>query len=378
LIAGVFLQMNQNPYPRTIELPYNSEKFTPPKIPADNPQSIEGIALGRLLFYDKLLSNNNQQSCGSCHIQKLAFTDGQKRAIGSKGDTVLRNTMSLINLAWGNQFFWDGRVKSLEGLVHHPITDTLEMNRDTSQLISDLKEHSYYPELFQRAFPEQAINMETLSKALAQFVRTITAEAQDLPDSIKIAYQLNDINLSPTQNNLPYEIFSLEPEGLSLSKADTQTYAAFKKQSFSTDMQTEASFQGMYFRLGIMCTPCHTGESFGGALMANNLLDKNQNTLFKVPSLINILHTAPYMRDGRFDSPDEILEHYDAHISELHLVNTHLNIPPIPNLITEYDKKHFKKFLEIFNDSTVIQRDALSNPFEAEDFSWKKYMSKEK
>lgn len=374
LLIFVFLSFrNQSEKPHEIGIDYNESKFTKPNIPSNNPQTIEGISLGRLLFYDKILSVNNKQSCASCHIQEFAFTDRKKLAIGAKGDINPRNTMSLINLAWGNQFFWDGRVESLEELVVHPINNVLEMDRDTTLLIRDLKEHKYYPELFHRAFPDKKLDMQTLSMAIAQFLRSITGEAKDLLDSMSTSYQINDIELSD-EHRLPYEHFSLEPEDLVLTKADTQVYDTYKKQSFSSSKLTEESFSGMYFRLGIMCTPCHTGDSFGGEIMANNLIDKDQSKLFKVPSLINVLHTAPYMRDGRFLSSSEVLDHYDKNISKLHNVNPQLKLSEIPNLITEYDKKNFDKFLEIFTDSSVISNKSYSNPFEEKDFSWENYL----
>lgn len=371
VFALLFLVQNQEPLPTSVELQYNSEKFPLPKIPADNPQTREGIRLGRLLFYDKMLSGNNLQSCASCHMQKFAFTDGKKLAMGAKGDITERNTMSLVNLAWGKDFFWDGRVKSLEALSAHPISNVLEMGQDSVELIKELKEHKHYPALFEKAFPEENVSIQTLSKAIAQFLRTITGEAQDLPDSISTAYQLNNTGNSGAKE-LPYEFFALEPEDIVLTKSDTVVYEQFKKQTFSSSIQEEASFSGMYFRLGIMCTPCHTGESFGGELMANNLLDENQEKLFKVPTLLNVLLTAPYMRDGRFSNTDEILDHYEQHISELHKVNAHLNLPPIPNLITEYDKEHFTDFLRIFTDSSIVKSEKWSDPFASEEFSWEK------
>lgn len=371
LVLGLFLFQNQNPLVYSSGLEFNPEKFPEPKIPKDNPQTKAGIELGRLLFYDKMLSGNNEQSCASCHQQHLAFTDGKKLAIGTNGDTVLRNAMSLVNLAWGKNFFWDGRVNTLEELILQPITEPMEMAQDSLELLHELKAHKYYPKLFEKAFPNENISTKTLSKAIAQFLRSLIAEAQDLPDSLSANYQLNTNN-SPDAKTLPYEFFGLDPEDIVLTKSDTVVYQNFKQQTFSTEMQDEASFQGMYFRLGMMCTPCHTGESFGGELMANNLLDPKQTEMFKVPSLLNVLQTAPYMRDGRFISVDEVLEHYDRHISELHLHNPDLKIPAIPNLITDYDKQHFREFLEIFTDSNFLENKEWSDPFASETFSWEK------
>jgi cytochrome c peroxidase len=158
--------------PDAAPIKFNADKMEAPLIPADNPQTIQGIALGRLLFYDTMLSGNKKQSCGSCHLQQLSFTDGKPLAIGAFGDTI-RNSMTLVNMAWSKDFFWDGRVKQLEDLMKYPITNPKEMAKDTVLLIKKLKEHNYYPKLFAMALPEEDISIKTLSKALAQFVRII-------------------------------------------------------------------------------------------------------------------------------------------------------------------------------------------------------------
>lgn len=367
-----FALQETTPYAERVALEYNTQKFPAPDLPADNPQSREGIKLGRLLFYEKMLSGNDQQACASCHLQSKSFTDGKKLAIGTNGAINTKNSMALINLAWSKEFFWDGRMNTLEALVIHPLTDSLEMDEDTSQLIKQLRAHDYYPKLFEAAFPGEHVSIENLSKAIAQFIRSITAEARNVTDSITHTYELrHDVT---ADKGLNFDLFKLDPEDYVLTKADTQVYETYRQQKFSSNLQTEASFRGMYFRLGMMCTPCHTGESFGGALMANNLIDSSQTEKFKVPSLINVLHTAPYMHDGRFTNVDSILVHYDKTIHKLHEVNAELGIPPIPNLITEYDKQHFKDFLKTFTDSTVMKNKKWSDPFAREDFNWSTYM----
>ena len=85
------------------------------RAPDDNPLTEEAVKLGRMLFYDTRLSGNNKVACATCHIQRLAFTDGKERAVGVSGKPLAFNSMSLANLMWGPQhFFWNGRVDSLE------------------------------------------------------------------------------------------------------------------------------------------------------------------------------------------------------------------------------------------------------------------------
>lgn len=321
--------------PDAAPIKYDADKMEGPDIPADNPQTVQGITLGRLLFYDTMLSANNKQSCGSCHLQALSFTDGKSFAVGTFGDTINRSSMSLVNMAWSKDFFWDGRVKSLEDLMQHPITNAKEMAKDTVVLVQELKAHKYYPTLFAKAFPEEAIGMKTLSKALAQFVRSIVTKGPQLPDSLQ-----------------PAAFF---------------IYADTIKAEEELKL---ATMTGTYLRLGKMCTPCHTMESVGGEFMANNMIDKNQTELFKVPTMINVLSTAPYMHDGRFKTAKEILSHYDKNIHLLHEANPHLGLDSIPNIFTNYDRKNFELFLQLFTDSSIIKNVDYSNPFQQKDFNW--------
>ena len=99
---GNFKFKDSCPHPYELQYP---EAFGKPYIPENNRLTEEGIWLGRLLFYDSILSINKKMSCASCHQQGLSFTDGRPLAIGVFGDTLTRNSMALLNLAWGNSFF---------------------------------------------------------------------------------------------------------------------------------------------------------------------------------------------------------------------------------------------------------------------------------
>jgi len=98
-------------------------------IPADNPTTRQGVALGRMLFYEELLSANNKISCASCHQQTRAFTDGRQFSVGVDGSLTKRNAMSLTNLLWVRSLFWDGRAASLEAQAVVPLTDPHEMGQ---------------------------------------------------------------------------------------------------------------------------------------------------------------------------------------------------------------------------------------------------------
>ena len=147
----------------------------PIQYPAGNPSTEEGVELGRMLFYDTILSGNQKQSCASCHRQELAFTDGREISIGSQGRKAHRNSLTLVNPGWQDRFFWDGRASSLEELIHFPVTDSLEMNADTLKIEKRLNRDKKYAALFQKAFGKTRITMPLVAKAISQFLRTIVS-----------------------------------------------------------------------------------------------------------------------------------------------------------------------------------------------------------
>jgi cytochrome c peroxidase len=338
-ILAIFIMISagEERDPTPLGLKYNP-RFTEPIIPSDNPLTDEGVWLGRLLFYDKMLSGNNSQSCASCHQQQYAFTDHKKVAQGAMGDTVARNTMSLINAAWQHEFFWDGRIKTLEQLMPNPISHPNEMAQDTSELLKEINLHKHYPKLFAAAFPQQPIQMNLVSKALAQFVRTIITKGINLPDSVLPAY---------TQ------------KGMAPAPEEMSSYLA------------ENSMRGMFFRFSKMCSDCHDKKIYGGVKMGINGLKVNDTLQpMKAPSLINALLTAPYMHDGRFNTLKEVMLHYKENIGTLHTLNPHLVNKPLPNLITDYDVENIERFFALLTDSSMLTNEAYEDPFTSADFDW--------
>jgi cytochrome c peroxidase len=309
-------------------LEYDDENLGTPFLPSHNELTVEGVQLGRLLFYDPLLSSNNEMSCGTCHVQRKAFTDGRKLSIGTYGDTLTKNAMSLVNLAWSNEFFWDGRVTSLEKLVRDPITNPLEMGQDTIALVEELKTHLYYPKLFEEAFPGEVVSMENVSKAIAQFLRTLVS------NGLKVDY-----NSFSTDN---YE-------------DEYKTEAEIAK---------EKSLRGSFVRFSDMCSPCHSGGIYGNMFMADNAVSDST----KAPSLLNIMHTAPYMHDGRFDRLEQVLQHYQTHLDSLPSLNADMELNTV-NMLTQYDVDHADDIFSLFEDTSILTNPAFSNPF-TENFTW--------
>lgn len=143
--------------------------------PADNAITNDGATLGRVLFYDKHLSKNNTISCSSCHKSTTSFTDNSQFSKGFEGGSTTRTSMDLLNVAFyqSGKMFWDERSANLEAQVVQPIQNHVEMGESFPALVDKIKALDYYPSLFEKAFGITDIDSIKISKALAQFVRSI-------------------------------------------------------------------------------------------------------------------------------------------------------------------------------------------------------------
>jgi len=258
-----------------------------PNILPENPLTVEGVALGRKLFYDKMLSGNGSQACVDCHNQSNGFTDPDKQfSIGSEGDLGTRNSMPLFNLNWSSGYFWNGRQPTLESLIKEPIEAHNEMNLQIEDAVVKLNADPEYPKLFNAAFPNQGVSELTLSYAMAQFLRTIlsgnTAWDKAFLSSRGQQDQLTKL-MTPAQAR-GYLAFNDESKGdcFHCHSPLTPLFSNMNEREFANNGLDELPDSG-YFKV--------TG----------NLNDFGK---FKTPSLRNLASTGPYMYDGRFPPID--------------------------------------------------------------------------
>ena len=149
--------------------------------PVFNPITNAGATLGRVLFYDKLLSRNNTVNCASCHKLDYSFTDDKMLSPGFAGQPTVRHSMGLMNVRFyrSGKMFWDERSPSLEHQVLQPVQNMVEMGMTIPEVVDRVKGASYYPELFRKAFGSSLIDSVHISYALAQFVRSmVTTQAK--------------------------------------------------------------------------------------------------------------------------------------------------------------------------------------------------------
>lgn len=315
------------------------------QIPATNPMSKAGIELGRMLFYDVRLSKNDSISCGTCHQQKLAFTDGNSTAIGMHGKRLERNTMSLVNLLWSKDFFWDGRAKSLEEQVIFPIIDSLEMNMDRAALERKLQNIALYPPLFQKAFDTPQISAENIIKAIAQFERTLISSNSRYDKIVSGEADATESELRAINLFMTHPIPEANIRGGNCGDCHG---------SHLTTLNT-------FHQNGLDKKP----KDAGLGKFTGNPFDKGK---MKAPSLRNIALTAPYMHDGRFNTLEEVLDHYNEHIQVSETLDPLImeatnQINGKSLLLTEAEKQDIMLFLQMLTDSSFVNDKRFSNPF---------------
>lgn len=340
--------------PYNLQVPeYFSRNF---RIPADNPLTEQGVALGRMLFYDKRLSADNTVACASCHQQSAAFSDNNRFSKGVEGRTTQRNSMSLANLLWVNRFFWDGRVSSLEEQVLHPLSNPNEMNISPQEAASKLQRLPEYPPRFKQVFGSEQITPANIAKALAQFERTLISSNSRYDRYLRGEYKPTPLELQGMQLFFTHPIPEIGLRGGNcgdchigpLVQGDPTGFRGFHNNGLDTDADLQPGLQAV----------------------TNNPNDRGK---FRAVSLRNIALTAPYMHDGRFNTLEEVLEHYDQHIKMSATLDPliieasnqirHDENAPIQLHLTAQEKRAILAFLHMLTDSTFIQDKRFSNPF---------------
>ncbi|RSC96247.1 cytochrome-c peroxidase [Tenacibaculum singaporense] len=274
------------PVPANLEIPeLFQQKLIAPVIPTNNPLTEEGIALGKKLFFDPILSKDNTQSCASCHDPKNAFTDDTRFSEGVDGKFGTRNSMPLFNLAWNfdERFMWDGKELSIERQAFSPVRNPIEMHSDWKNVAKKLEEHAEYPILFQQAFGASKIDSTIVTKAIAQFERTLISGNSKFDQ-----YLLGNVELTPEEQN-GFNVFMDETRGDCFHCHGSDNNPLWTDNKFHNNGLDET-----FTDIGL------------GAVTG----DPNDNGKFRSPSLRNLKFTAPYMHDGRFATLEEVINHY--------------------------------------------------------------------
>jgi len=307
-----------------LKIPFGLEE-TAVVIPADNPLTNEKVELGRLLVFDKRLSQDNTIACMSCHLAKFAFTDGKPVATGIRGQKGGRSAPASFNRVFSSAQFWDGRAATLEDQSVGPFTNPIEhgfANYDVMR--AKMMKIAGYRKLFKQAFGEGDITIDNVGRAIASFQRTVLS------------------------GNSPADRFDQGQEAGAIS--------------------AEAQHGLLLFREKARCTKCHSGFNFTDEKFHNlglgwddNKVDlgrymvtKNAEDIgaFKTPTLREIARSAPYTHDGRFKTLEEVVNFYN----QGGVKNPHQDPLIIPLDLTDQEKHDLVQFLHTLNgDGTGSQ-----------------------
>jgi cytochrome c peroxidase len=316
-------------------------------IPADNPMTVEGVELGRFLFYEKRLSGDNTQSCASCHLPSASFSDPNQFSTGIDGIQGTRHSMALLNLGWEDFFFWDGRKTTLESQILEPVPNPIEMHQSWKRTVEKLNADVSYRNRFFKAFGEEGIDSTKATKAIAQFIRTLISGESKF--DVMYKYE-NNLSLNSSEQAI-------------LQTVDVEEWAGY-------DL-----FKSLN---GADCFHCHNGPLMrvkkfsNNGLMPNSVDDRGRasvtnnpedNYKFKVPTLRNIALTAPYMHDGRFATLDEVIEHYSSGIHMSPTIDPLIEFGSQGGVQLDAQEKYLlKKFLLTLTDQKFVTNPNFQDP----------------
>lgn len=253
---------------------YKRPGFIP--FPINNPYSAEKAQLGKMLFFDQRLSRHFNMNCATCHNPSLGWEDGVPVAVGDINEPLRRHSQTLLNLAWGQTFFWDGRAVSLEEQIRGPIEAEAEMNLSMDIVVSRLNKVKGYRQQFNRVFGA-AISAENVLKAIATYERTLVS------------------------GTAPFDRW-VDGDDSAISDQAKAGFVVFNNKAGCSSCHSGWNFTDNKFHdIGL------AGDDHGRAEVTGNNSDQ---FAFKTPGLRNIGQRMPYMHDGSLTSMDAVLVHY--------------------------------------------------------------------
>ncbi len=331
-------------------------------IPEDNPMTVEGIELGRYLFYEGRMSGRTDpdslMSCATCHIQANSFECGIDHpkftggtTFGLSGTPTPHYMLPLINLIWNsNGYLWNGFIsgenpsphqQNLEALVWMGITAPHEMAGDTNRTKALIRNTEGYPELFAKAFGSEEVTVDRMSKAIAQYVRTLVSTDCKFDRYMRGEEQLTESELSG------YILFTTE-EG-----ADCfHCHGGFGNPLWTTNLYYNNGKDSLF-----------TGEFEDPRDRYHVTGNLSEMGAYKAPTLRNIALTAPYMHDGRFKTLDEVIDFYSCHVVWSPFIDPLMHHVASGGVrLTLKEKADLTAFLMTLTDTVFINNPAYSDP----------------
>lgn len=256
---------------------YNRPASIP--FPSDNAYTKEREHLGKVLFFDPRLSGSNWISCASCHNPALSWGDGLPKAIGHGMKELGRRTPTILNLAWSESLFWDGRAASLEEQALGPVSSPGEMNLELDKMVEKIKAVKEYHQLFERAYPGEPISEKTIAKAIATYERGIVS------------------------GKAPFDKW-LAGDERALDESAKRGFVLFNEKANCVKCHTGWRFTDDGFHdVGI------AGEDPGRGKLLPDI--PAMQSAFKTPGLRNVDRRAPYFHNGSAPTLEAVVEYYN-------------------------------------------------------------------
>jgi cytochrome c peroxidase len=293
-----------------------------------NPLTVDKVLLGRVLFYDPLLSRDNSISCASCHNQYTAFAHVDHDLSHGIEDRIgKRNAPALMNLAWQKSFMWDGAVNHLDMQALAPLSNHDEMDESVEHVVTKLQQKAVYPTLFNKAFGDSTITGQHLLQAISQFMLTLVSSNSKYDQVIR-----NEAKFTEQEKN-GYRLF--QQNCSSCHKEPLFTSGAFANNGLKPDT---------------------TLHDVGRVAVTT---DPDDSFKYKIPTLRNIEFSYPYMHDGRFKKLSDVMNHYTRGITRGKTLAPQLQKPM---QLTANEKVDIVAFLLTLTDKEFLFNPAYSFP----------------
>ncbi|MDP3277849.1 MAG: di-heme enzyme [Deltaproteobacteria bacterium] len=337
-----------------------------PRVPPDNPMSADKVRLGRRLFFDRQLSLNQTQSCGSCHLPSRAFTDGRATSMGSTGQLTPRNAMSLTNIGYASALTWaNPSLGELERQALIPMFgDTpveLGLSGQEGELLTRLRADAMYPAMFRRAFSADSdpVTVTNVARAIASFERTLISFNAPYDRYVRgdrsamTASAVRGLELFNTERLECYHCHS----GFNFSDATVSEGSAPREAPFHNTALYNIDGRGAY-----------PAPNRGVLEVSTRPEDMGR---FRAPSLRNIELTAPYMHDGSIATLEQVIAHYAAggrRITEGPNAGDGSTSPLKSDLLrgftlTDAERDDLLAFLRALTDRRFVEDPRFQDPF---------------
>jgi len=367
--AAFMLVLLQNCRPDKTEPPVNTDpdslyagthvtltkpfKFPAIEIPTGINLTKEGVQLGRMLFYDPVLSSDSMFSCSSCHKQQFAFSDGGNAFSTNIFGLTKRNSPALFNMVWMKKFFWDGRAATLQLQAEDAMQH--ELNFIDPNVVAKLQIRPQYVYLFKKAFGRPGdITKEKVSNALTQFMLTLISSESKFDSVMR-----NQASFTAEESHGFYDLFKQDPalnqqqpgvgaDCFHCHASSSGDYLTMIDNSFhNNSLDTSNGFQ--------------FPDNGQGAITGNQL----QNGIFKTPHIRNVEVTGPYMRDGRFTTLEQVVDFYNEglKVSATHDPLMKFESQGGLHSLSPQDKADLIAFLKTLTDYRFLTDTSLANPF---------------